>query len=117
MIPVINRFRGSRLIENVYKHGQGARVDILSAKATRSKEEGYKLAVVVSKKISKSAVIRNRIRRRIFEQFRVIFKETGKTPNYNIVVNVFDAKAAKLPPDELRQMCEKLLKKLDDRLK
>ena len=116
MIPVANRFRGSRLIEHVYRRGQSARVDILSARATHSKGPGYKLAVVVSKKVSKSAVVRNRIRRRIFEQFRLIFKEKDP-PKLDIVVSVYDEKIAKIPTEDLRKMCEKLLEKLDGRLK
>ena len=116
MIPVANRFRGSRLIEYVYKRGQSARVDVLSGRATPSKKSGYKLAVVVSKKVSKSAVVRNRIRRRIFEQFRLIFKENGP-PQLDIVVSVFDEKAAKIPTEELKKMCEKLIEKLEARLK
>ncbi|MBI5357957.1 ribonuclease P protein component [Candidatus Saccharibacteria bacterium] len=116
MIPATNRFRGSRLIELVYKRGRAARVDFLSAKAVTPKTGSYKLAVVVSKKISKSAVVRNKIRRRIFEQFREIFKEKG-APKIDIVVSVYDERAAKVPAGELRKMCEKLLEKLESRLK
>jgi len=116
MIPVANRFRGSRLIDHVYRRGQTVRIDFITAKATPSKEPGHKLAVVVSKKVNKSAVVRNRIRRRIYEQFRTILKDSDKAPNMNIVVSDFDEKAATVEATYLKKTCEKLLQKLTERI-
>ena len=66
---------------------------------------------MVSKKVSKSAVVRNRIRRRIYEIVRLSKKESGQKWPVDIVVSVFDDRPAKMPHDELRAAVEGLLKK------
>ena len=64
----------------VYKYGQTARSQQLTMRYhLHEKRQTYRCAVVVSKKVEKSAVARNRIRRRIFEvirQFRTINYQT-----------------------------------------
>lgn len=62
----------------------------------------YRLAVVVSKKVSKSAVVRNRIRRRLYEAFRV-YAPAMQQPN-DIVVTVFTDTIATLPSSEIQTM-------------
>lgn len=52
------------------------------------KRDGYRAAVVVSKKVSKSAVARNRIRRRLYEAIRLLDADISEP--YDIVVNVFN---------------------------
>lgn len=117
MISAKNRFKGSRLIDFVYKKGLPARAGFLGAKATRPKGGEYKVAVVVSKKISKSAVVRNRIRRRVFEQMRLMVKDRGGGLNLDIVITVFDEKVATMPAEELSSDLQNLVKKLESRLK
>lgn len=73
-----------------------------------SKGEDFRLAVVVSKKVSKSAVKRNRIRRRVFEKFRVMHKELDRPLKYDIIVTVFDDSVVLMPDGELTQLCAKL---------
>ncbi len=62
--------------------------------------KGWRLAVVVSRKVSKAAVVRNRIRRRIFE---VVRREGGRiAPQYDLVFSVYGAELATLAHEELR---------------
>lgn len=68
-----------------------------------------KVAVVVSRKIHKSAVKRNRIRRRIYEQIRPLLPEI-KTPT-EIVITVYQAEVAEMPADELKKSVIELLKR------
>lgn len=117
MISAKYRFKGNRLIDFVYRKGQPARSGYLGAKATKPNDNSYKIAVVVSKKISKSAVVRNRIRRRVFEQVRIIAKDRKEDLNLNIVITVYDEKVAKQPAEELRADLQKLIEKLEPRLK
>jgi ribonuclease P protein component len=66
MIGRANRFHGYNSLRYVYKHGKTVRGPHMSLRfCPDAKRQDYRLAVVVSKKISKSAVARNRIRRRI----------------------------------------------------
>lgn len=113
MISRSRRFRGQKDIEFVYRKGRAARLGFMGAKAVPAKKDDYRLAVVVSRKVNKSAVVRNRIRRRLYEQFRLISKDRGQAIMFDIVLSVYDDKLAKLPPNELRQACQTLLAKIE----
>lgn len=68
------------------------------------------MSVVVSKKVSKIAPIRNRIRRRLYEQFRLHAPEYLK--NHDVVVTVFDQELAILPAAEIEQLVLRVLKSI-----
>lgn len=71
--------------------------------------KNYKTAVVVSKKVAKLAVVRNRIRRRIFEWIRLNIPEDY---NYDIMVTVFDAELATVPSEQISALLEKTFSKV-----
>lgn len=114
MINRKHRFRGQKDIENVYRKGRPARAGFMGAKAVLAKGKDYRLAVVVSRKVHKSAVVRNRIRRRLYEHFRLIRKEAGRPITQDIVLTVYDEKVAIIPHEELKRACEKLIKQIED---
>jgi len=68
MIPFKNRFHGHSSLRYVYKNGQviHARSITIRSVANPHRKES-RVAVIVSKKTIKSAVSRNRIRRRVYE--------------------------------------------------
>lgn len=71
MIPFNNRFHGHSSLRYVYKNGQAIRSRLLTIKTTvNPNRKNSRIAVVISKKVLKSAVRRNRIRRRIYEYIR-----------------------------------------------
>lgn len=71
MLSFRNRFHGHGALRYVYKNGAAKRGSRMTIKATlNSRRNTPRIAVVVSKKVLKSAVGRNRIRRRIYELFR-----------------------------------------------
>lgn len=81
------RLRSARDITRVYKRGTYGGADgVLSVRATQSGRPTPRIVVVVGKKVSKKAVIRNRIRRRISGELERNL-ETLK-PGYDIVVSV-----------------------------
>lgn len=63
------------------------------------RNQAYRLAVVVSRKVSKLAVVRNRIRRRLYEAVRQI--EASIPPTYDLVFLVRDAGLAKISGKQL----------------
>jgi ribonuclease P protein component len=69
----------------------------------------YRLAVVVSKKVHKSAVVRNRIRRRYYEIFRT--REGAFTKPYDMIITVFDEKTATIPSAQLQDSVTEQLQK------
>lgn len=107
MLSVIHRFHGHGSLRYVYKNGQAIRSHLITIKyITNPHREHSRFAVVVSKKVHKSAVGRNRIRRRIYE---VIRKELPHlTPASDIVLMVFSSELISLPYEELDEMIRQL---------
>ncbi|MCX6727382.1 MAG: ribonuclease P protein component [Candidatus Saccharibacteria bacterium] len=88
MIAYKHRFHGHNSLRFVYAHGKTYRGQLLSIRiAENAGRIEYRCAVVVSKKISKSAVKRNRMRRRLYEIVRKN-QDTIKIPA-DIVITVF----------------------------
>lgn len=109
MISRKHRFRGRRSLDYVYKRGKTIKAGPMSLKYAPSKNDDYRLAVVVSKKVSKSAVKRNRIRRRLYEQLRIIRADYGQPVKYDLILTAFDESLATMPADKLSEACRKLV--------
>lgn len=107
MLSKINRFHGHNSLNFVYKNGKTARTEFMSLRYVPARNADYRLAVVVSKKVSKSAVVRNRIRRRIYEAMRLL----GYGWKYDMVISVFDDSLADIPFNELDASLKQMLKK------
>jgi ribonuclease P protein component len=111
MIARKHRFHGHNSLNQVYRYGKTVRSEFVALRFAPSKKDSYRLAVVVSRKVSKSAVVRNRIRRRIYEIVRLYNKESGSSWNYDMVITVFDERIASIPYQDLQQGIIKLLSK------
>jgi ribonuclease P protein component len=74
-----------------------------------TRRDQYRLAVVVSRKISKSAVVRNRIRRRIYENVRILSKSF--TAPYDLLIIVYDEGVADMSASALTADVVKMLTK------
>lgn len=103
MIKRRHRFHGHNSLRYVYQHGQTIRGPLTALKFVKNNRRSqYRLAVVVSKKVSKSAVKRNRIRRRLYEAVRD--HENQLVEPYDLLITVFHDQLATLPSDELRRL-------------
>lgn len=101
MIPRANRFHGYGSLRQVYQSGTTVRGPLFAVKALANPRRlGYRTAVVVSRKVEKSAVTRNRMRRRLYEAVRLL--EDGITEPYDIVLTVFSSDLLSEPSDSLR---------------
>lgn len=95
MIHRTHRFHGIKSLGFVYRRGQIVQGQGLSLKyVLNQRNQTYRVAVVVSRKVSKSAVVRNRIRRRIYEAVRMVENEI--TSAYDLVFLVREAELAKV---------------------
>lgn len=102
MIAKKYRFHGQNDIRRVYRRGKTVRGPIMSMKYLPSRQfDHYRLAVVVSKKVHKSAVKRNRIRRRIYEAVR---RRQDRLKSFDMVITIFHDTAASMPAGELEAM-------------
>lgn len=108
MISRRHRFHGYRSLNGVYRYGNNVRGPLFGVKSLKNpKRKGYRLAVVVSRKVHKSAVVRNRIRRRLYEVVRTM--EADIPEPHDMVLTVFDAVVADQPPKELADQVKKQL--------
>ncbi len=101
MITKSNRFHGYGSLRFVYKNGKTVRGPIIAVRFLyNARRQHYRAAVVVSKKVDKSAVGRNRIRRRIYE----VIRNLAIQDPYDIVVTVFHDQVAQITHEELQIM-------------
>lgn len=107
MIPFLNRFHGHNSLRYVYKNGVVVRSRYATIKTIPNKQRSHpRIAVVVSKKVLKSAVYRNRIRRRIYEYTRLQMPRF--TQNFDIVIIVTSSELMTMPAGELAQQFDQL---------
>lgn len=106
-----HRFHGPKGLNDTYRQGQTLRAGVISAKyRLRDARKPYRVAVVVSKKVHKSAVTRNRIRRRLYELVRT--HESGLPEGLDLVITVYGEQVATMPAPELKALVDGLLRKL-----
>ena len=111
MIASSHRFHGNNGLLYVYRHGKTLRSKYFSAKFTiNPKRDSYRAAVVVSKKVSKSAPARNRIRRRLYELVRT--DAEPKLKNQDIIFTVFDEALIDVPQKELTQVFGRMIREI-----
>lgn len=109
MIKRAHRFHGYGSLRYVYQNGKTVRGPLCALKfVENNRRSSYRLSVVVSKKVSKSAVVRNRIRRRLYEAVRL--ESARITQPYDIVITVFNEQLATLPSAEITSMVRAQLK-------
>lgn len=107
MLSFTHRFHGHNSLRYVYKNGQAERTRLITLKfIANPHRKRSRVAVVVSKKVLKSAVGRNRIRRRLYEMVRHRINKL-ETPT-DIVLLVFSSEVATMPHDELEAVVNQL---------
>lgn len=107
MLSFPHRFHGHGSLRYVYKNGHAVRSHLLTIKYVKNPyRKQSRFAVVVSKKVHKGAVGRNRMRRRVYE---IIRKELPNIQSpHDVVILVFSSEILTLPPRELSEMVHQL---------
>lgn len=101
------RFHGHASLGFVYRNGKVARTTRCALKYTPNiRRTQFRVAVVVSKKVSKSAVVRNRIRRRLYGQVRELVPADAP---YDLVFTVFSDDMANIPEKTIKDTVLRLL--------
>jgi len=109
MLTRKHRFHGLGSLNFVYRHGATVRGQHLGLRYALNKQrQEYRVAVIVSRKIHKSAVLRNRLRRRLYEIVRV--GPRIEKP-YDLVFTAFSDQVSTMKPAELHQAVQRLLQK------
>ena len=101
------RFHSRGGVKWVYKHGKTVRGRQASLVFAVNEKGVTRVAVVVSKKVEKTAVGRNRIRRRVYEIIRKNFEYLPKKMDYIFVI--YSAEIRRMEYKELEKMLGKLV--------
>jgi ribonuclease P protein component len=110
MFTKSHRFHGYGALKAVYSRGSSVRGAAISLKfLQRDNDKPYRVAVVVSRKVSKSAVVRNRIRRRVYAELRHVSEAIP--PGIDLVFTVFSDQLATMENDKLASAIRDLLQK------
>lgn len=78
MLPKASRLKKKKEIERVLKRGKGFKEGFLILKSLKNGLRNSRFAFVVSRKVSKKATLRNKIRRRLSELMRLKIKKIKK---------------------------------------
>lgn len=107
MIPYKYRFHGHNSLTYVYQKGKAIRTRLITVKYSKNpKREDPRFSVVISKKVLKSAVRRNRVRRRIYELIHQ--KISNLNGVYDMVFIVTSAELLALSAKELSDLIDQL---------
>lgn len=102
MLAYKNRFHGHGSLRYVYSKGDSIRTQKIVIKFTKNPHrKDSRFAVVVSKKVLKSAVGRNRIRRRVYEIIRHELPEIDGV--FDVAVMIFHKSIKDVAHEELRE--------------
>lgn len=108
MISNRHRFHGYRALSQVYRFGDIARGPHFGVKARpNDRRRSYRAAVVVGRRINKSAAARNSIRRRMYESLRLM---EGELAPHDIVISIFSDSVRELTFADLRRQLKKQLR-------
>ncbi|HSX30384.1 MAG TPA: ribonuclease P protein component [Candidatus Saccharimonadales bacterium] len=110
MIGRSHRFHSRGSVRRLHRTGKTLRLGPLLVLRYAPNLQGasYRLAVVVSRKVSKSAVVRNRIRRRLYERVRILSSSFDKS--YDLILIVYDESIAKLEAAKLDLQIKELFR-------
>ncbi len=108
MLQYRYRFHGYGGLRYLYRHARAERSRLMTMKYIANRHRrSSRIAIVVSKKIHKSAVGRNRIRRRLYEIMRQELPQIIGV--YDIALIVTSSEVMAIPHDELVSSVRALL--------
>ncbi len=103
------RFHSRGGVKYTYRHGKTIRTPNISLVYNDNPRGFTRAAVVVSKKVEKTAVKRNRIRRRIYEAIRSELPKYPKARDYIFVIYSKDLENKGF--EELKELIDSLFKR------
>lgn len=110
MIPASSRFHGHGSLRYVFTNGKAIRSERLTIKFIKNtRRSKSRFSVVVSKKVLKSAVGRNRIRRRLYEYARLHNEQLNDV--YDIVMIVSSSEFRTMSTPELTSLLDELFQR------
>jgi len=108
MISRKYRFHGYGSLNYLYRHGQTARSKMMAVRFVPNAHRDLpRFAIVISKKVHKSAAKRNKIRRRIYEVIRLSIQPNS--PTIDMAITVYSPDVIDLSNAKLKKQVHELL--------
>lgn len=104
------RFHSRGGVQYVYQKGKTIRKPLGSLVFVKNERGFTRFAVVVSKKVLKTAVDRNRVRRRVYETIRQNFTKLPQSHDYIFIIH--DKKVKDIPYSELEEFIASLIREM-----
>lgn len=112
MIAGKYRFHGHGSLRYVYANGKAQRTQYITLKSvTNPRRKFSRFSVVISKKVLKSAVGRNRVRRRVYEYVRTHLDAFQGI--HDVVIICTSSEIRSMPAPELTLYLDQLFEKAD----
>lgn len=112
MISSAYRFHGHNSLRYVYSNGKAVRSQLFTLKFVENKHrKNPRFSIVISKKVLKSAVGRNRVRRRLYEYVRLAIPKLQQ--NYDIVIICSSSELRTMPAPQLQEQLDQLFAKAE----
>lgn len=109
MIAREHRFHGLGSLRFAYTKGKTVRSSMIALKFIHNtRRTQYRASVVVAKKVHKSAVVRNRIRRRIYSILAGLEAEINGP--YDLIFSVYNSQIAEIEGAQLAETVKSLLR-------
>lgn len=108
MLPKINRIKKKKDFEEIFKKGASFKNSLLILRVLENNLDSSRFAFIVSLKVSKSAVKRNKVRRRLSEIIRANFLEIKNGIDV-VLISIPGIEKKDFP--EIKEAVEKLLVK------
>ncbi|XOB42754.1 MAG: ribonuclease P protein component [Candidatus Nealsonbacteria bacterium] len=108
MLAQLNRLKKKKDFEKVFKLGKGIKLGFIALKINKNNFKNSRFGFVVSLKVSKKAVVRNKVKRRLREIVRARIKDIKK--GIDVVLIALPDSATK-EFEETEKLVEKLFKK------
>jgi len=110
MIATIFRFHGHNSLRYLYANGKAVRSQLFTIKYVSNAHRSHpRFSIVVSKKVIKSAVGRNRIRRRLYEYLRTHTDQLDGV--HDIVIICTSAELRTMPYEQITEQLNQLFAK------
>lgn len=107
MIAQSYRFHGYNALQYVYRRGKTVRSQYCQLRYSQNpRRKNCRVAIVVSKKLHKSAVVRNRVRRRLFA---AVQGRVPDLPAYDLVFTVTSLATVTLDKKDINKIIYQLL--------
>ena len=108
MLPKINRLKKKKDLEKVFKKGKGVKEGLLILKTVKNNLNNSRFGFVVSRKVSKKASLRNKVKRRLRDLVKERLKKIKRgKDNLLIALPGLERKSFK----EIEETINKLFKK------